>query len=256
MPAFRPLILPVIVLAGGLGTRLRPVTEDRYPKPMAPVAKGDSSFPFLEYVLAHLRAEGCVDITICIGHLGDSLRRHFRDGRRFGLRIGYDDAGDASTGMRVMRAMASLPRDEFLVVCGDTYHPLDLRAFTDDFIEHPRYLAQLSLVEHDDHATPNVAIDESGDVTAYNPAGVRAPRTGVETGTLAMRKLAFAGLRPEPTLSLTADVYPALIGRHAIGARYSPARFFDIGTPSGYHRFSAFVEQGGASPASTMVPHQ
>jgi len=256
VPAIRPLSLPVIVLAGGLGTRLRPVTEDRYPKPMAPVVTGDSSYPFLEYVLAHLHAEGCVDITICIGHLGESIRRHFGDGRRFGLRIGYDDAGDAATGLRVMRAMASLVRDEFLVICGDTYHPLDLRAFADDFIGHRRYLAQLSVLERDDYAIPNVALDDNGNVIAYDPAGVRAAHTGVESGTLAMRKQAFAALRPEPTLSLTGDVYPELIRRHAIGARYSRARFFDIGTPSGYHRFSAFVEQGGASPASTMARHQ
>jgi NDP-sugar pyrophosphorylase family protein len=253
VPPVRSLNLPVLVLAGGRGTRLRAITDDRCPKPMVPVHQGDSSCPFLEFVFGHLRAQGCCDIVVCIGHLGETIRHHFGDGRRFGLHLTYDDAGSASTGSRVASAAALAQASEFLVVCGDTYHPLDLSAFVEHFRQHPHRLVQLALVEGSDDAIANVVVTPDGEVVAYDPAGVSGPRVGLETGTLAMRVGALAGFETSPDLSLTADLYPALIRRRAVIATYSRAPFFDIGTPEGYHRFSAFVAGGGATPVSVIA---
>jgi mannose-1-phosphate guanylyltransferase len=246
--------LPAIVLAGGLGTRLREVTGDRMPKPMVPVPLAGASYPFLEFVLAHLRAQGIVDIIICIGHLGDAIRRHFGDGRRFGLNLVYSDAGAALTATRVMRAMRvvdQLRSLEFLVVCADTYHPLDVSAFIGNFRERPRWLIQLAVIERDGEGAANVAIDDDGTVTAYRVAGVEAARrAGLETGTLAVSRDALAGFDTQGDLSLTDDVYPALIGRRAVGTWDSGAPFFDIGTPDGYRRFCQFAAQAGVAPLS------
>jgi NDP-sugar pyrophosphorylase family protein len=217
---------------------------------MVPVPYGARSHPFLDFVLGQLQSQGCTEIVICIGHLGDAIRTHFGDGSRFGLRIAYDEAGTVSTGMRVISAAAQVEASSFLVVCGDTYHPIDIAAFVRSFDDHPHWLAQLAIVDRSDN-TANVAVDSRGAVLAYDPVGVRGERTGLETGTVAMRRTALEGFIASGNLSLTGDIYPRLIARRTMGAWRSGAAFFDVGTPDGYQRFCAFVAGGGAAPVST-----
>jgi mannose-1-phosphate guanylyltransferase len=252
VPQFSAVSVPAIVLAGGLGTRLREITGDRYPKPMVPVPLAGASHPFLEFVLAQLRAQGIVDIIICIGHLGESIQRYFGDGSRFGLQIDYDDAGLALTATRVMRAADRLSANEYLVVCGDTYHPFDLPAFMENFQRRPRWLVQLAVLEQGPGGPANVALDADGTVTVYDANGAEGLRVGLETGTLTMRKEALAGFDAALDLSLTDDVYPELIRRQAVGAWASRAPFFDIGTPRGYRDFCRFAAQDGATPLQAM----
>jgi len=241
---------PVIVLAGGLGTRLREITGDRYAKPMVPVPCGGTDAPFLAFVLGHLRAQGCGEFVLCIGHHGDSIRRHFGDGRRYGLHLVYDDRGAAQTAARVMHAAGRLDAAEFLVVCGDTYHPLDLPAFLAEFRRRPQALAQLALVDAGGDGAANVACDDDGTVLAYDAGGVTGARCGVEAGTLTIRRTAFASLPLRPALSLTDDLYPALIGDRQLHACHSAAPFFDVGTPAGYRRFCAYAARGAAVPVA------
>lgn len=249
MPAIHSLKFPVVVLAGGLGTRLRTITGDRWPKPMVPVAFRRATAPFLSFVLEHVRAQGCTEITMCVGHLGESIRGYYGDGRRFGLSIRYDDLGPtAGTAARVISAALGLASDAFLVVCGDTYHPLDLNAFNGDFLAHSGSQMQLSVIASAEGTPTNVAVDDNGTVVGYKASGVVGPRVGIETGTLAVRKAALAGMPHDPALSLTEHVYRELIRTRAMRARYDDAPFFDIGTPEGYHRFCSFAAAGRAVP--------
>ena len=72
-------------MAGGKGTRLREITNDEIPKPMAPVA----GKPILEWQIGQLREQGVTDIVLIIGYLGEKIREHFGDGSGFGVRIRY-----------------------------------------------------------------------------------------------------------------------------------------------------------------------
>src|ERR671917_1133842 len=76
--------LKTLILAGGLGTRLRPLLRDR-PKPMAPI-KGK---PFLEYQIYQLRSHGLRDLVLCVGHLAYHIQNYFGDGRDWGVQIAY-----------------------------------------------------------------------------------------------------------------------------------------------------------------------
>lgn len=243
------MTVPAVILAGGLGTRLRSITGDRYPKPMVPVPLGGRTCPFLEFPLAHLRAHGVGEVVLCIGHLGEQIRRHFGDGSRFGLTISYDDAGAAETACRVLRAGRRLRAPEFVVLCGDVYHPLDIEAFMVDFRRHAAWDMQLAVGAADGEGA-NVALGDDGVVIGYDRAGICGGRTGIETGTLALRSAALDDFGPRTDLSLTADIYPRLIARRALGGFATDAAFFDIGSPAGYDRFRAFVASGGATPLS------
>jgi len=242
--------IPAVVLAGGLGTRLRAITNDRVPKPMVPVPLAGAWVPFLEFPLAHLRAQGVVQVVICVGHLGDRIRSHFEDGTRFGLDIAYDDAGPADTGLRVLRAMRRISGPSFLVVCGDTYHPIDVGAFMRNFGQHATWLMQLAVKRDAPGTTPNVAMTRSGHVVAYDELGVAGPFVGVETGTLVLRRQALDGFEDRASFSLTTDVYPHLIANRSLGSLETDAPFFDIGTPEGYDRFCARASEGAAQPIS------
>ncbi len=238
----------MVVLAGGLGTRLRPITRDRYPKPMAPVPCGGAQHPFLDYVLAHYRSQGVADVVLCVGHLARQITDHFGDGSRFGLRIRYDEAEPADTGRRVANALRLVETPAFLIVCGDTYLPLDVAAFLAAFDAHPDWMAQIAAVPPGPDRPANLADDRARNVTAYDRAGMAAGGTAVDGGTLAARPAAFAGLPEREDLSLTADLYPRLIARRALGCVDAGAVFHHIGTPQGYRRFCDFAAGGGAAP--------
>ncbi len=115
------------ILAGGLGTRLRPLT-DALPKPMVPVA----GKPFLEHQLAALAGAGVQDFVLAVSYRWESIRAHFGDGAAFGWRIRYSvEPEPLGTGGALAHALPLLP-ERFLVLNGDTYLDLDWPAFLTD----------------------------------------------------------------------------------------------------------------------------
>jgi NDP-sugar pyrophosphorylase family protein len=244
------MTVPAIVLAGGLGTRLRSVTNNQFPKPMAPISFGGMSYPFLEFPLAHLKAEGFADIVICIGHLGDQIRAHFGDGHRFGLTIRYDDAGDADTARRIWGATQLLGAPKYLAVCGDVFHPFGLGNFIENFCQHPQWLMQLAVAPKSGDASANLTLGPGYEITSYDARGVHGEYAGIEAGTLTFRDTVFEGDPVAADLSLTADIYPSLIAQRALGGKLVDQPFFDIGTPEGYDCFCQYAGAGHARPVS------
>lgn len=242
--------LPVIILAGGLGKRLRSVTKDRTPKPMAPIPLAGEHYPFLEFPLAHLRSQGFVEIVICIGHLGDQICRHFGDGHRFDLAISYDDTGLADTGHRVWHATRHMRAGEYLVLCGDVYHAFELSEFVATFGRHPEWALQLAIAPSADNAPANLTVGNEGNISSYDTRGVKGKNAGIDAGTLALRYEAFGSKHVETGYSLTADLYPRLIAQQTLGGMVVDKPFFDIGTPAGYKRFCDHASAGGALPIS------
>src|SRR5687768_11243650 len=116
------LDLPVVVLCGGLGTRLRPAVADR---PKALAAVGDK--PFLAVQLEALRDRGAAHFVLCVGHMADQIEAAFGDGSSLGVRIDY-----SRDGAKLLGTGGALKRAEFhfapsaVVVNGDTFLDLDL----------------------------------------------------------------------------------------------------------------------------------
>lgn len=244
---------PLFVLAGGLGTRLREITRDRWPKPMVPVEFKGASHPFLEFLLARYAASGGRDVVLCTGHLGGQFHAHFGDGSRFGLRIDYDDAGEeADTGARIVHALKRCPFETCLVACGDVYLDADPAQLVAVLEDHPQWDAVLAVVTPRPGTTAaNVAADDDGKVRAHG-AGTADARW-LESGHFVLRAEALSGVGTEPGFSLAADLFPRLADQERLGALPVDGVFFDIGTPAGYHRFSAYVSKGHATPLMPIV---
>src|SRR5437763_480412 len=112
--------MQAVILAGGLGTRLWPLTNST-PKPMVVVA----GVPYLEHQLKALRRQGIRDILLLTGHLGEQIEEYFGDGARLGLSIRYSrEQTPLGTGGALRQAQAFLSKD-FLIIYGDSYLPID-----------------------------------------------------------------------------------------------------------------------------------
>jgi MurNAc alpha-1-phosphate uridylyltransferase len=124
-------MLPVVILAGGLATRLRPVTET-IPKALIEVA----GKPFVAHQLQYLRQQGVTSVTLCIGYLGEMIQEFVGDGSHWGLRVSYSPDGPVllGTGGALKQAIPMLG-ERFFVLYGDSYLPINYtnvqKAFSD-----------------------------------------------------------------------------------------------------------------------------
>lgn len=116
-------MLPVAILAGGLATRLRPITE-KIPKALVEVA----GRPFIAWQLEQLRSEGVSKVVLCTGYLGEMLEEVVRDGQSFGLQVLYSHDGDKLLGTGgALKKAAPLLGETFFVLYGDSYLPVDFK---------------------------------------------------------------------------------------------------------------------------------
>ncbi len=125
----QPLNVPVAILAGGLASRLRPLTE-KIPKVLLPVA----GKPFLAHQLELLRRQGVKHVVLCVGYLGEMIQDQFGDGSGSGVRLEYsfDGATPLGTGGALKQALPLLG-EKFFALYGDSYLPIDFKPIAEFF---------------------------------------------------------------------------------------------------------------------------
>ncbi len=220
--------MQAVILAGGLGTRLWPLTKT-VPKPMVPV--GD--VPYLEHQLRLLRKQSITDIVLLIGYLGEQIEAHFGDGTDFGLSIRYSrEESPLGTGGAIRESLPLLA-DSFLVIYGDSYLPINyaevLQSLSDS---KAKGVVTVYDNGHDDTGvTNNIAIDDSGFITKYQKDTPNDPDLRyVEAGVLALTQSVAAEI-PTGQVSLEQEIFPRLIAEHQMFSFVTKQRFYDIGTP-------------------------
>ena len=241
---------PVIILAGGLGTRLRDITHDKMPKPMVPIPYHGENFPYLLFILSNLYQQGIRKIILCVDHLAEQVVSYFGDGHQYGMQITYDNAGPVLTAARVKHAMAEIDAPEVIIHCGDVFHPLNIEQFLEDFRQHPDNLMQIAVHTQSasDDAAPNLSLNKNNEVVGYQTKKLNDNRLVVDTGVLLVRRNILSYISDAPDVSLTEDLYPTLIDHGTVGAYESGVAFYDVGTPSEYSRFCKYIEQTGIKP--------
>ena len=227
--------IQAVILAGGLGTRMRPITET-IPKPMIALA----GKPFLQHQLELLSGAGCERALLLVAYLGEQIREYFGDGARFGCKISYSfEPTPLGTGGALKNAEAQL-QDYFVLVNGDTYLGIDYRALVKEFAgancsalivayEKPAAISQgipASLLPN------NLGVHADGVVTTYrkrDPEGL----SHIDAGVIVLKKEIFAGLPPRQKRSLEEEIYPSLIARGEMRAWVTREPFYDMGSPQG-----------------------
>ncbi len=167
----------VAILAGGLATRLRPLTE-RIPKSLVPVA----GRPFLAHQLELLRSQGVSRAVLCVGHLGEQIEAAFGDGRAFGVNLAYAYDGPALAGTAgALRRALPLLGPEFFTLYGDSYLEVDYRAVWESF-QRGGARALMTVIPHALASEPANAWHESGRIRAYGKHEPQAEMRHVDYG--------------------------------------------------------------------------
>ena len=182
-------MLPVAILAGGLATRLRPLTEN-IPKALVEIA-GE---PFLGHQLRLLRRSGLDRVVLCAGYRGEQIRDYAGDGRDFGLRVDYcfDGPKLLGTAGAIRRALPLLD-DAFFVLYGDSYLPCDYAAVEQTFLESGK--SGLMTVHRNEGRwdSSNVQFSQ-GRILAYDKANRTPSMQHIDYGLGVLRRQPFAAL--------------------------------------------------------------
>jgi NDP-sugar pyrophosphorylase family protein len=222
-----PGLLPVAILAGGLATRLRPVTET-IPKALIDI----NGQPFIARQLQGLRAEGVARVVVCAGYLGERIQEVVGNGAAFDLRVDWAFDGPVLLGTAgaIKRALPLLG-DAFFVLYGDSYLPITWRPVQEAFLASGK--AALMTVFRNEHQFDRSNVEfEAGRIKAYNKRRPTPQMTYIDYGLGAFRRAAFDGLRDGERADL-ADVYESLLARGELAGFEVNRRFFEIGSFEG-----------------------
>ena len=231
--------MQAVILAGGLGTRLRPLTE-KVPKVMVPV----SGEPFLLHLLQLLKSQGINDIVLCIGHLGQQVKGFFGNGEALGMNLIYSEEKGKLLGTAgALKQAQNLLDDYFLVINGDTYLPTDYREVERAFLRRGKKALMVVYDNRDDtEVRNNVALDDDLIVRKYDKGNPDSNLKYVEAGVLALKKEVLNLLKEGDSVSLEAGLYPGLIRQGEMVAYIARQRFYDIGLPEQIRILEEFLK--------------
>lgn len=233
-------MLPVVILCGGKGTRLQPIT-DECPKPLVPV----DDRPFLSYLLERLEAEGAEEVILSTGYLAEQVDAFVdRTDWAFSLRTVREEEPLGTGGaLRYVADAAGL--DTFVAMNGDTLFNGSVGRLV-QFHAARDAAASIALVQTDrpdrygrvrsDHAT--------GTITGFDEkqSGIEGP-VWINAGVYVLEPALWSSIAEGETVSLEREVFPEWVGGGLYGCRFPDADFLDIGTPDDYEQASAWLTQ-------------
>lgn len=217
-------IKQAVILAGGRGERLRPLTDDR-PKPMVLL----NGKPFLEYLINTLAENGIKEIVLLLGYLPEKVTEYFGDGSKFGVNINYSitDVSD-ETGTRIKKAVHLLD-DFFLLMYCDNYWPLIFKKLL-DFYKKQKTFASVTVYTNKDGITKNnMLVDRDGYVVKYDKKRIEADLNGVEIGFFVLNKNILKEM-PNHNFSFEKEILPALISEKQLSGYMTDHKYYSIGS--------------------------
>ena len=216
--------MQAVILAGGRGERLRPLT-DHAPKPMIPVA----GKPFLQHQLELIGPAGIDKVLLLVGYLGDEIESYFANGSRVGLDMTYSyEKTPLGTGGALKNAENKL-ENEFLLLNGDTYLPIDYEKLITSFRQSSK-TGVVAVYNNADKITPNnITVLEEGVISGYNKTSP-AKMTHVDAGAYMFKKSVLDFMPAGKACSLQDDVFPELIKKRELSSFSAKQRFYDMGS--------------------------
>jgi NDP-sugar pyrophosphorylase family protein len=230
-------LLTVAILAGGLATRLRPITET-VPKSLIEV----NGEPFAVHQLRLLHAKGVRRVVLCVGHLGVLVQRVIGNGSAIGLEVDYSFDGPVLLGTAgaIRNALPKLG-DSFFVMYGDSYLPCDYEAIARNF-EATNVLGMMTVFRNDGKwDTSNVEFDGKK-IIAYSKIDGTPRMRYIDYGLGVFRAEAFSSLAPGKACDLT-ELYADLLQRRQLAAFEVRERFYEIGSPAGLRETAEFLAE-------------
>jgi mannose-1-phosphate guanylyltransferase len=232
-----------VVLVGGLGTRLRPLTCSR-PKQMLPIVDR----PMIEHVVGHLVAHGVDDVVLSLGYLPHAFGDAYPDGRCAGATLHYavePTPLDTAGAIRFATRHAGID-ERFLVLNGDVLTDLDITRFV-AFHERAGAEATIALHKVDDPSRYGVVpTDSDGRVLEFveKPLPGEAPTDLINAGTYVFEPLVLDRIADDRRVSVEREVFPALVADRSLYALDDETYWIDTGTPQEYVQAQLDLTEG------------
>ncbi len=220
-------MLPVAILAGGLGTRLWPATQ-RFPKALVPVL----GRPFVDYQLDLLREQGVERVVFCVSYLGEMIEEHVGDGAERGMDIAYVYDGPERMGTAgALKAARSALGERFTVTFGDSYLRCDLAAVEAAFVRSGK-AGLMTVYRNANTLAPSNVLFTDGRMRAYDKAHPTPDMRHIDYGISMFESCVFDNVADDRPTDLT-EVIHDLLARDQLAGYEVPTRFYEVGTPEG-----------------------
>ena len=229
--------MQAILLAGGLGTRLRSVVSDR-PKPMALI----EGRPFMEYVTRELVRSGITDIIFAVGYKGSMVEEHFGDGEQFGFHASYAyEETLLGTAGASKNAGRFVTEDRFFALNADTFYQIDYSRLTRLLDSRDLDMALVLREVPDVSRYGRAVLDDQGILTAFNEKTEEAGKGTINGGIYLMKRELLERI-PAGKVSLENDMIPQWLKENLrLGGFVNDGYFIDIGIPEAYYQFQEDV---------------
>jgi len=229
--------MQAVILAGGLGTRFRPLTL-KTPKPMILVM----GKPYLEYQLKFLKSYDITNILLCVGYLGEKIKNHFGNGQSRNMSINYSfEDKPLGTGGALKNAENYL-EDCFYLIYGDSFLPVNYSLLEERILEVDKAILMVLYDNCVDTSVPNnVSLDRRGIVTKYKKETANSLLQYVDAGVLALKREVLDSIPSGRQVSLEQDILPEFIDRQECAGFVTRERFYDIGTQERLEHFESYL---------------
>ena len=233
--------LPVAILAGGLATRLGPLTTNT-PKSLVDVA----GQPFAVHQIALLERHGLRDIVFLVGHLGERVRAALGDGSRWGVSVRYvfDGPVRLGTGGALKQALSALG-DPFFVLYGDSYLDCDYMAIERSFLASGKS-GLMTVCRNEDRWDRSNVLFENGRIVRYDKKANGERMQHIDYGLGVFRHRAFAQYSADTAFDLV-TAYQDLLAHDDLAAFEVPTRFYEIGSLTGLEETRAYLAGKGTA---------
>ncbi len=230
-------LYPVVVLAGGLATRLRPVTST-LPKSLVSI-KGE---PFIDHQLRLLAKRGVRKVLLCVGYLGEMIQDHVKDGRQFGLNVIYSFDGPELLGTAgaIKRSLPQL-EEYFFVTYGDSYLDLDYASVQAAFQSSQKPALMTVFHNQGQWDTSNVEFS-NGNLIAYDKKNLTKQMHYIDYGLGVFKKNAFDQVPSNKVFDLAA-LYQQLLTHNQLAGHEVDRRFYEIGSFAGIKELEYYLSQ-------------
>ncbi|MBV8802575.1 MAG: NTP transferase domain-containing protein [Gammaproteobacteria bacterium] len=220
-------LFPIVILAGGLATRLHPITA-KIPKSLVEI----NDEPFIAHQLRLLRSQGIKKIIICVGYLGEQIIEKIGNGDQFDLTISYvfDGPSLLGTAGAIKSAWSQLP-DNFFVLYGDSYLPCNYASIQSTFIKSRRQALMTVFKNEGQWDTSNVEF-KYGQIIQYDKKNKTPSMQHIDYGLGIFNKNVFMPI-PDKTEYDLALVYQTLIVQQELAAHEVTQRFYEVGSFTG-----------------------
>lgn len=242
-----PSRVDAVVLVGGKGTRLRPLTLSA-PKPMLPTA----GLPFLNHLLSRIAAAGIEHVVLGTSYKAETFEAEFGDGSKLGLQIDYVvEETPRGTGGGIANVASKLRNDTVMVFNGDVLSGMDLGAMLAAHQERDADVTLHLVRVSDPRAFGSVPTDADGNVLAFIEKTEDPPTDQINAGTYIFKRRIIDLIPRDREVSVEREVFPALLSDGAKVCGYVDMSYWrDMGTPEDFVRGSADLVRGIApSPA-------